>query len=363
MPTMKYRLLISLMLMGLIAGAQTTEHIIIITTDGFRWQELFRGMDPALASDKRFNEDDSALIFRQYNAPTPEERRQKLLPFFWNTIAKQGRIYGNRSLGNLVNVSNPHWFSYPGYSEILTGHVDAAINSNDYPPNPHVTLPEFLNNQPRFRNKVAAFGAWNAFDRILNEKRSGIPVVSAYDVTGGTKPTEKEKLINAMLQNSYKMWQEECMDVFTHYAAMEHLKTKKPKVLYIAYGETDEWAHGWKYRSYLDAAHQVDKWIGEIWAYVESDPEYRNKTTLFITTDHGRGDSEQYKWTSHGADIKGADEIWFAVMGPTVSAKGEMKNSVQYYQKQFAQTMARILGVQYQPAHPVADPIAEVLNK
>ena len=65
-----------------------------------------------------------------------------------------------------------------------------------------------------------------------------------------------------MMQDSYRPFgNAECLDVFTHYAALEYLKTKKPKVLYISYGETDEWAHHGYYRSYLDAAHLVDKWI------------------------------------------------------------------------------------------------------
>jgi len=51
----------------------------------------------------------------------------------------------------------------------------------------------------------------------------------------------------------------ESLDVFTYYAAMEYLKNKKTKVLYISFGETDEWAHHGQYRSYLDAAHQVDE--------------------------------------------------------------------------------------------------------
>ncbi len=94
-----------------------------------------------------------------------------------------------------------------------------------------------------------------------------------------------------MLADSYKPWlKDECFDLFTHHAAVEELKTKKLKVLYIAYGETDEWAHSGQYRSYLDAAHQVDAWIKQIWDLVQNDPQYRNKTTLFITTDHGRGD-------------------------------------------------------------------------
>jgi hypothetical protein len=71
---------------------------------------------------------------------------------------------------------------------------------------------------------------WDAFDRILNQQRSGIPVFSAFDTIGGKNPTPNEKLINAMMQDSYRPFgNAECLDVFTHYAALEYLKTKRPK--------------------------------------------------------------------------------------------------------------------------------------
>jgi bisphosphoglycerate-independent phosphoglycerate mutase (AlkP superfamily) len=165
-----------------------------------------------------------------------------------------------------------------------------------------------------------------------------------------------------MLRDSHHAWKEECYDLFTHYAAMEELKTKKPKVLYIAYGETDEFAHGREYRSYLDAAHQFDAWVKEIWDFVQSDPKYKNKTSLFITTDHGRGNSTKTKWTSHGASVEDADQIWFAVMGPGTPASGEVKTNMQLYQKQFAQTMAKLMGYTFKAEHPVAEEIRSVIK-
>ncbi|TMI87115.1 MAG: phosphoglyceromutase, partial [Bacteroidetes bacterium] len=340
------------------------EKIIIITTDGFRWQEVFKGMDSAIANNSKFNQGDSSYIFEKYWSNNENERRKKLMPFFWNTIVNHGQIYGNRKFDNKVNNANPHWFSYPGYSEIMTGFADSTIDSNDFPPNPHVTVLEFLNQQLKFKNKVAAFGAWDAFDRILNQQRSGLPVFSAFDTIGGKNPTSNEKLINAMLQDSYRPFgKEECLDVFTQYAALEYLKTKKPKVLYISYGETDEWAHHGYYRSYLDAAHLVDKWVKEIWTFVQSDPQYKNKTAIFITTDHGRGDINKEEWTSHGSGISDAYQIWFAAMGVNIPSSGEQKNNVQLFQDQFAQTIAKLLGTTYKANHPISPEIKSVLKK
>jgi len=343
------------------SAQQPVENIIIITTDGLRWQEVFKGMDSAIANDNRFNQGDSDYLFKKYWSNGEPERRKKLFPFLWSTVATQGQLYGNRMYSNKVGNANPYWFSYPGYSEIMTGYADTSINTNDFPPNPNINVLEFLNLQPKFKGKVAAFGAWEAFDRILNEKRSAFPVISAFDRSGGNHPTVQQQLINAMLTDSYKPWHEdECLDVFTHYAAMEELKSKNPKVLYIAYGETDEWAHSGQYRNYLNAAHQVDAWIKQIWEYVQRQPQYKNKTALFITTDHGRGDAVKKEWTSHGSSIKDAYEIWFAVLTPAMSTKGEIKTEMQLYQKQFAQTIAKLLGYTFKADHPVAEEVKNI---
>jgi hypothetical protein len=361
---MKKLIILAFVFTSFLSHAQKTENIIIITTDGFRWQEVFKGMDKAIADNKRFNQGDRSYIYKKYGSIDYKESREKIMPFLWTEIASKGQIYGNRDLGSKVDVSNPYWISYPGYSEMMTGNVDLAVDSNDHEANANINVLEFLNQQPSLMGKVNAFGAWNAFDRILNEKRSAFPVISAFDSIGNNNPTEVQKLLNEMRDNSFKPFHEdECLDVFTHYEALNELKTNKPKVLYIAYGETDEWAHAGHYKSYLDAANQVDKWIKEIWDFVQNDPQYKDKTTLLITVDHGRGDKKKKQWTSHGSKAKGSSQIWFAAIGPEIAPKGEIKTESQLYQKQIAQTIAKIMGYTFTTSHPVAGEISEVLQK
>jgi hypothetical protein len=348
-------LALALFLAGQLTHAQPkTENIIIVTIDGFRWQEAFGGLDSAVANQKRFHLGDSAYLFQHYWSPDLNTRRKMLLPFIWSTMARTGQIYGNRHLGNKVDVANPYWFSYPGYNEIFTGYPDTAVNSNGYPNNPHTNVLEFLNRQPGFTGRVAAFGAWDAFSRILNAPRCGFPVVAAFTDCGGTTPTPGEQLINGMRRDSYKPWNEdECLDVFTHYAAMEHLKNHKPRVLYIGYGETDEWAHAGNYKAYLDAAHQTDQWIESLWEFVQHDPYYRDKTALFVTVDHGRGDKQKEQWTGHGQSVLDSHETWFAILAPDIKAKGEVTTASQVYESQFAQSFASLLGCVFVAEHPV----------
>jgi len=103
-----------------------TENIIIVTLDGFRWQEVFSGADSVLVNDSTYVQDTGSLR-KEFWVSSAEERRKKLLPFFWTTIQSQGQLYGNRWKENKVSNANKYWFSYPGYNEIFTGYPDDSI--------------------------------------------------------------------------------------------------------------------------------------------------------------------------------------------------------------------------------------------
>ncbi len=332
-----------LCLMPLFVKAQAkTENIILITLDGMRWQEVFSGADSVLIQHKNYV-DDIVGLKSLFWKETAHERRQTLLPFFWNVVAKEGVLYGNRYTGNYVNCTNTHWFSYPGYNEILSGYADdARIKSNNKVNNPNETVLEFLNMQSKFSGKVAAFGSWDVFPFIINEERSGIPVNAGFKTATRKPLSEREIFLNQLQSEIPSPWSSVRFDAFTHHYALEYMKKYKPRVVYIAYGETDDFAHNGKYDAYLKSAHQADQFIKAIWEWTQSEPQYRNKTTILITTDHGRG--ELNGWSDHGSDVKGADEIWFAAIGAGVTPKGEVKESGQLYQNQVAATVAALLG-------------------
>ena len=330
------------------AQPNRTENVILVTLDGLRWQELFSGADSALLRNQRYTRD-SVRVRNRFWRATAAERRSALMPFMWSTIAQTGRLYGNRALGSMVDVTNPHRFSYPGYNEILTGWADPRIDSNDRRLNPNRTILEWLNGQPAFRGRVAAFGSWDRFAYIINEERSGVPVNDGFE-QAGPNPTERERFLNRLQQQTPSPWAEVRLDVFTHNFALEHLRQRRPRLLYIAYGETDDFAHDGRYDFYLDAAHRTDAMLRELWEWVQADAQYRNRTTLIITVDHGRGLGEE--WRSHGADVRGANEMWIAVIGPGITAQGENMPG-QFYQNQVAATIAALLRAEYKPEHQI----------
>ncbi len=338
-----------------------TENIFLITLDGMRWEELFEGAADTMINDMDMVKD-TAAIQALFAGATPIEKREKLLPFFWNTIGQLGQLYGNRRLGNQVDCSNFYWFSYPGYNEILVGYSDPAINSNNKVYNPNVTVLEWLNQQMAFNGRVAAFGSWDVFPYIINDKRSGIPVNAGFQPATGHDLTPKEQVLNQLQEEIPSPWSSVRLDAFTHHYALEYIKKQHPRVVYISYGETDDFAHDGRYDHYLTSAHQTDVWIKDLWHYTQSDPFYAGKTTFLITTDHGRGNSPKTAWKSHGKTFDGSNAIWLAVLGPDTPALGEMNNKGQYWQNQVAKTAAAFLGLDYTNVEEVGKVIGEMIR-
>ncbi len=344
------------------ASAQNrkTENLIIITLDGFRWQELFAGADSILINDSAYVRDREAFN-KKYWATTADERRKKLLPFFWNQIAVNGQLYGNRLYNNKIDNANKYWFSYPGYNEIFTGYPDDSVNTNDKKMNTNVNVLEFINQQPAYKGKVAAFTSWDVFDAIFNEPRSKFLVSSGFD-TINDKAVTMQLLNDMQLHSPQPLGEGVRPDHLTYYIAKEYIKLHGPKVVYIGFDETDDWAHEGKYDNYLNAGNLNDSWIADLWNFMQAIPQYRNKTTLLITTDHGRGDKNKKDWRSHGQKVEGSHEIWMAVMGPDTTPLGEMKNNEQLYQRQAATTIAALLDLNFKPAHPVMTPVDTVIK-
>ena len=343
------------------ASVTRTRHVILVMTDGFRWQEVFGGAEDALLTRAAGNVADTMGLRRDFGRGSGAERRAALLPFIWGTMAVQGQLFGDSARGSVAQITNPLKFSYPGYSETFTGHVDPRIDSNEHPANTNVTVFEWLNRQPAFRGRVAAFATWDAFSRIINADRSGVPVADGWTRGGVTGTgTPREALLRELFATTVRYWPDNNWDALTHQAAMDHLAVRKPRVLFIGYGETDEWAHAGRYDLYLRSVHQVDAYLAQLWAQVQSDPQYRDRTTLIVTTDHGRGDGP--KWRDHGKDVVGAENIWMAVLGPDTPALGARSNIPLVRQAQVAATIAALLGTDWQAAEPrAAPPISGVL--
>jgi hypothetical protein len=324
-------------------------NVVVVTFDGFRWQEMFGGADRDYF--KKASDGQPGPAEKRFWRATADERRAALLPFLWGTVAAQGQIFGDPSKQSRSHLTNGLWFSYPGYNEMFAGTADPRIDSNDKKPNPNITVLEWLKGRPGFAGQVAAFGSWDVLPFILNVERSGIPVGSGFTPMPQAK-TDREHAINTLATDLPPFWDYGPFDAPIVYAALESLRTRKPRVLYVMLGEGDEWAHAGRYDLYLDASYRADRFLARIWETLQSLPDYANRTTLLVTTDHGRG-ATTTDWTDHGRKVPAAENTWFAALGPGVPALG-VRQGITVTTSQLAATIAAVVGENFQAAAPNA---------
>jgi hypothetical protein len=290
----------------------------------------------------------------RYLRDTADARREALMPFLWGTVAKKGQVFGNPARRAAARITNGLKFSYPGYSELFCGIADPRIDSNDKKENPNLSVLEFLNGRPAFKDRVEAVCTWDVFPSIFRSKRNGLRVHAGWEPIAADALTDRERGLNETMGLIPRYWPDNAFDVFTMGAARSALERRKPRVLYVGLGETDEWGHGRRYDLYLDSANKADRFLADTWAWVQANPQYKDKTALLVTTDHGRGGT-RIDWTDHGKNVPGAEYIWVAVMGPDTPAAGE-RERVEVTQSQVAATVAALVGEDFAAASPKAAP-------
>ena len=354
---MKYLFLAFLLSLCLLSQAQhnkQTQNIFIITIDGLRWQEVFKGANTALLSNSMYVQD-TALVKDLYADTSAELSRKKLMPFFWNIIAKKGQLYGNRDYDNKMNVSNFYKISYPGYNEILTGYADRRFIPNSKKNNRNINVLEYLNALDDYKGQVVAFASWNVFPYILNESRSNFSVNGGYESL--PEDNDSSNIIINSVQDSISNKSNTRYDMLTWLAAKEYINKHHPKIMMLGLGETDKFAHECKYDMYLQQITSIDNMIAELWYMVQTDPFYKDNTTFIITTDHGRG-RKSNSWYKHHLFVKGSGEVWMALLGAGITSSGEIKTTQQIYLKQIAATVAMLLGEDFKSNHETGTAIS-----
>lgn len=320
------------------AAQPASQNVILVTADGLRWQDAFRGLDPLLAKEKSAHMPEKDPRYQRYWRTSETERRQALMPFFWKKLAPLGIVTSN------AKVTNQYRVSYPGYSEILTGRAqDDVIKGNDPIRNPTRTVLEFLRLKLGLpKEQVALFASWERFN-VIGESTEGQIVINAgYQPLEGRNVPARIAELSRMQSHLLTPWDSARHDFITGEMALEYMKAIKPRVLYVAFDETDDWAHDHRYDRVLDTIAEFDRFLEKLWTTIESMKEYRGRTTLVITSDHGRGSTLE-DWHGHGSKVVGADRIWMAIVGPATPAKGEIDAAVE--QRDVAPTILKLMGI------------------
>jgi len=268
------------------------------------------------------------------------------MPFFWNQLVPSGVLLGNMNKGCSMQVTNRYRVSYPGYSEILTGRTqDEVIKGNDPIRNPTPSFLQFLKQHGRLRREqVAVFASWNVFHSIAESQKGDIFINAGYEASPLPGNSPKAALLNQLQHEARYLDSSARHDAFSFGLAMEYLDKIQPEHMFVAFDETDDWAHDKRYDQVLRSLQYFDSALRTLWTFLQNSPKYRDSTTLVVTADHGRG-SALSDWSNHGPKVPGDEQIWAAFIGPDTPVRGELTNQPIRYQRDIAPTILELLAI------------------
>lgn len=286
--------------------------VVFVVVDGVRWQEIFLGVDHALAR----------------GTGTPRLDAESLTPNLHAIRAERGAAIGAPGYG-VVSASGPRFVSLPSYREIFSGTSSLDCLDNECAPITRTTLIDELRSRG---GSAAVFSSWERIDRAA-AKDPGAVVMSA-----GRDPSEAA-IDPHPGSGAFRP------DRLTAERGLKHLETARPDFLFLGLGEPDEYAHHGDYSGYVDAIRAADRVVGQLRATLARMGPRGQRTHVFVTADHGRATTFRH----HGGDAESA-RVWLFAWGPTFRARGAVATDAARRLADLAPTARVVLGLPQAPA-------------
>ncbi len=272
-----------------------TENVIIVVVDGPRYSETWG---------------DS---LHQYQ------------PRLANDLAAEGSVYTNF-------YNNGVTFTNPGHTAITTGNYQDLDNSGKAIPDSASIFQHWLKESEEDSTKAWLITSKDKLQVLANCQDSlwkNLYMPSTNCGVGGNG-----------VGSGYRK------DSLTFIQIRSILNTHHPKLTLINFKEPDGSGHRNDWNAYLKGIRNTDEYVYQIWNLVQSDATYANKTTLFVTNDHGRHlDGHLDGFVSHGDDCMGCRHINLFAIGPDFR-KGQILE-LNRGQTDLSATVAELMGFEF----------------
>lgn len=109
-------------------------------------------------------------------------------------------------------------------------------------------------------------------------------------------------------------------DELSVYVAKHLMRTLSPSLLWITLHDIDV-AHSGTFSLYLSAIQHCDRLCADLWRAIQKDPEYADKTTMFILPDFGRDSDIEAGgngFQHHRTGDPTSRTTWMMVLGPGI---------------------------------------------
>ena len=272
---------------------------------------------PALASYETQNVFLCVMDGVRYSDTFGDPKHENI-PHMWNDLRPQSAIYTNfRNTGVTV--------TRQGHSTLATGTWQTCPNGG-----PRMTMPSMFDYY-RDQLGVPQPKTWAIFGKAAYswECYSSFP---AY--RDKFKPSFQCGIGEGSIEDDNKV-----LARVTEVMDKDH-----PSLVFVNFGYTDHSGHLAVFEDYLKAIKNVDTIFYTIWQKIQSDPVYKDKTTLILVNDHGRHDDEHGGFKGHGDTCEGCRHIMLQILGPDIKKGVEIDREA--LQIDIAPTIGELLGFQ-----------------
>ncbi|MGH8242057.1 MAG: sulfatase-like hydrolase/transferase [Steroidobacteraceae bacterium] len=241
------------------------------------------------------------------------------IPHLWNDLVPQGTLYTN-FFNNGVTITRA------GHSNIMTGTWQYNRNGGALQTRP--TVIDYMADEIGLRAKEA----WVIFgkgDYAYHPSTSFPQYRGAYEPGFAIAIGEERYADNYLVLDKVR----------------EVMQQDHPRLMLVNFGLSDHTAHSGRWEIHTGAVKNTDAVLFALWNSIQQDPNYRDRTTLIITTDHGYMDIGVHEgFAEHGDASEGSRHIWLLMLGPDI--RRDQVISIPAYHNDIAPTIGELLGFQ-----------------
>ena len=252
-------------------------NVILVISDGVRWQEVFTEADPSLLNgDAGGSWASAAELKARYWDDDPTVRRKRLFPFLWETVATAGPDLRQPETGQRGTGHEHHDVLLPGLQRDGERSGRPAHQFERVRPEPERNGVRVAQHEAGLRRQgrdLRHVGRHRP--DIFNGARSLLPIRSGATLVDANDRSPSGVLLNELYRTTTRLEGTDPFDSFLHVVVRDHLRAHRPRVLFIGYGDTDTWQHIGRYDSFLETAHSFDAYVAELWKQLQSTPDTR----------------------------------------------------------------------------------------
>ena len=222
-----------------------------------------------------------------------DDSTHQYIPHIWNNLRPMGTVYSEFYSTTIT-------YTTAGHETMLSGVRYNYPNAGAEPCEPY---------RPRFPTVFEYY-----------RKANNVPQLKTWGILGKENLSSLDYSLYPGYGSPYKgsVVFEAGDDTVTMNLLNDTIQRDHPSLVLLNLRDVDVRGHIGVWERYLAAISLADSLVWDLWVRIEDDPTYQGKTTMFITTDHGRHDDMHGGFSEHGGTDHGVEHLLFLALGPDI---------------------------------------------